>query len=124
MERFQKKISVRRNKAVPGRLRKDRREANRAVAVSAIGLTATGLVELLLAALTGSVGRWPTCSRRRAASPGLLGTVTTDSFASLKEVAALSLARPRTYRRETPKCVHLWLPEWAWLLPLSSPPAA
>jgi cation diffusion facilitator family transporter len=35
---------------------KDRREANRAVAVSAIGLAATGLVELLLALLTGSVG--------------------------------------------------------------------
>src|ERR1700755_1529418 len=35
---------------------KDRHEANRAVAVSAIGLAATGLVELLLAILTGSVG--------------------------------------------------------------------
>jgi cation diffusion facilitator family transporter len=35
---------------------KDRREANRAVAVSAIGLGATGLVELFLAILTGSVG--------------------------------------------------------------------
>jgi len=35
---------------------KERREANRAIAVSAIGLTATGLVELLLALLTGSVG--------------------------------------------------------------------
>src|SRR5215469_14294329 len=35
---------------------KDRREANRAVAVSAIGLAATGLFELLLAILTGSVG--------------------------------------------------------------------
>jgi cation diffusion facilitator family transporter len=34
----------------------DRRQANRAVAVSAIGLGATGLVELLLAVLTGSVG--------------------------------------------------------------------
>jgi cation diffusion facilitator family transporter len=34
----------------------DRRAANRAVAVSAIGLAATGLVELLLAVLTGSVG--------------------------------------------------------------------
>jgi cation diffusion facilitator family transporter len=34
----------------------DRRAANRAVAVSAIGLGATGLVELLLAVLTGSVG--------------------------------------------------------------------
>ena len=34
----------------------DRRDANRAVAVSAIGLGATGLVELLLAVLTGSVG--------------------------------------------------------------------
>jgi len=34
----------------------DRREANRAVSVSAIGLAATGLVELLLALLTGSVG--------------------------------------------------------------------
>jgi len=34
----------------------DRREANRAVAVSAAGLAATGLVELLLAVLTGSVG--------------------------------------------------------------------
>jgi cation diffusion facilitator family transporter len=35
---------------------KDRREANRAVAVSAIGLAATGLIELLVAILTGSVG--------------------------------------------------------------------
>jgi cation diffusion facilitator family transporter len=35
---------------------KDRREANRAVAISAVGLAATGLVELLLALLTGSVG--------------------------------------------------------------------
>lgn len=35
---------------------KDRREANRAVAISAIGLAATGLIELLLAILTGSVG--------------------------------------------------------------------
>jgi cation diffusion facilitator family transporter len=34
----------------------ERRQANRAVAVSAIGLAATGLVELLLAILTGSVG--------------------------------------------------------------------
>src|ERR1700722_6520379 len=34
----------------------ERREANRAVAVSAIGLAATGIVELLLAVLTGSVG--------------------------------------------------------------------
>jgi cation diffusion facilitator family transporter len=34
----------------------ERRQANRAVAVSAIGLGATGLVELLLALLTGSVG--------------------------------------------------------------------
>ena len=34
----------------------DRREANRAVAASAIGLTATGLIELLLAVVTGSVG--------------------------------------------------------------------
>ena len=34
----------------------ERREANRAVAVSAVGLAATGLVELLLAVLTGSVG--------------------------------------------------------------------
>lgn len=34
----------------------ERRQANRAVAVSAIGLGATGLVELLLAILTGSVG--------------------------------------------------------------------
>jgi cation diffusion facilitator family transporter len=34
----------------------DRRAANRAVAVSAIGLGATGLIELLLAVLTGSVG--------------------------------------------------------------------
>jgi cation diffusion facilitator family transporter len=33
-----------------------RRQANRAVAVSAIGLGATGLVELLLAFVTGSVG--------------------------------------------------------------------
>jgi cation diffusion facilitator family transporter len=34
----------------------ERRQANRAIAVSAIGLAATGLVELLLATLTGSVG--------------------------------------------------------------------
>jgi cation diffusion facilitator family transporter len=34
----------------------ERRQANRAVAVSAIGLGATGLAELLLALLTGSVG--------------------------------------------------------------------
>jgi len=34
----------------------ERRQANRAVAVSAIGLGATGLVELLLAVFTGSVG--------------------------------------------------------------------
>jgi len=34
----------------------DRRAANRAVAVSAAGLAATGLIELLLAVLTGSVG--------------------------------------------------------------------
>jgi cation diffusion facilitator family transporter len=33
----------------------DRRQANRAVAVSAIGLAATGLIELLLALITGSV---------------------------------------------------------------------
>jgi cation diffusion facilitator family transporter len=35
---------------------KDRAEANRAVAVSAAGLAATGLIELLLAIVTGSVG--------------------------------------------------------------------
>ena len=34
----------------------DRRAANRALSVSAIGLGATGLIELLLAVLTGSVG--------------------------------------------------------------------
>jgi hypothetical protein len=34
----------------------ERRQANRAVAVSAIGLGITGLVELLLAVFTGSVG--------------------------------------------------------------------
>ena len=34
----------------------DRRQANRAVAVSAAGLAATGLAELLIALLTGSVG--------------------------------------------------------------------
>ena len=34
----------------------ERRQANRAVAVSAIGLAVTGLIELLLAILTGSVG--------------------------------------------------------------------
>jgi cation diffusion facilitator family transporter len=34
----------------------ERRQANRAVAVSALGLGATGLAELLLAVLTGSVG--------------------------------------------------------------------
>jgi cation diffusion facilitator family transporter len=43
---------------LPGRRddAKDRRDANRAVAVSAVGLAATGLIELLLAILTGSVG--------------------------------------------------------------------
>jgi cation diffusion facilitator family transporter len=34
----------------------ERQQANRAIAVSAIGLGATGLIELLLAVLTGSVG--------------------------------------------------------------------
>jgi cation diffusion facilitator family transporter len=34
----------------------DRREANRAIGVSAAGLAATGLIELILAILTGSVG--------------------------------------------------------------------
>src|ERR1700730_11564845 len=34
----------------------ERRQANRAVTVSAVGLGVTGLVELLLAVLTGSVG--------------------------------------------------------------------
>jgi cation diffusion facilitator family transporter len=34
----------------------ERRDANRAIAVSAAGLAATGIVELLLAVLTGSVG--------------------------------------------------------------------
>jgi cation diffusion facilitator family transporter len=34
----------------------ERRQANRAVAVSAIGLAATGIIELLIALLTGSVG--------------------------------------------------------------------
>ncbi len=34
----------------------ERREANRAIAVSAVGLAATGIVELVLAVLTGSVG--------------------------------------------------------------------
>src|SRR6266852_8581204 len=34
----------------------DRRQANRAVGVSAIGLAATGVIELLLAIVTGSVG--------------------------------------------------------------------
>jgi cation diffusion facilitator family transporter len=34
----------------------ERREANRAIAVSAIGLAATGTVELVLAVVTGSVG--------------------------------------------------------------------
>jgi cation diffusion facilitator family transporter len=34
----------------------ERRQANRAIAISAAGLAATGLVELLLAILTGSVG--------------------------------------------------------------------
>jgi hypothetical protein len=50
---------------------KDRREANRAVAVSAAGLAATGLIELLLAVLTGSVGlpatRSITCPMSRPA---------------------------------------------------------
>ena len=34
----------------------ERRQANRAIAVSAIGLAATGIIELLLAIVTGSVG--------------------------------------------------------------------
>ena len=34
----------------------ERRQANRAVAVSAIGLAVTGIIELLIAVLTGSVG--------------------------------------------------------------------
>ena len=34
----------------------ERRQANRAIAISAVGLGVTGLVELLLAVLTGSVG--------------------------------------------------------------------
>src|SRR5438477_6592967 len=34
----------------------DRRQANRAIGVSALGLAATGLIELLLAVVTGSVG--------------------------------------------------------------------
>ncbi len=34
----------------------ERRQANRAIAVSAVGMAVTGLVELLLAVLTGSVG--------------------------------------------------------------------
>ena len=34
----------------------ERRQANRAIAVSALGLAVTGLAELLLAVLTGSVG--------------------------------------------------------------------
>jgi cation diffusion facilitator family transporter len=34
----------------------ERRQANRALAVSAVGLTLTGIVELLIAVLTGSVG--------------------------------------------------------------------
>jgi cation diffusion facilitator family transporter len=43
---------------LPGRRddARDRREANRAVAVSAAGLAATGIIELLLAVVTGSVG--------------------------------------------------------------------
>src|SRR6478736_1296508 len=35
---------------------RDRRQANRAIGVSALGLAATGLIELLLAIVTGSVG--------------------------------------------------------------------
>ena len=34
----------------------DRRQANRAVGISALGLAATGIAELLVAVLTGSVG--------------------------------------------------------------------
>jgi divalent metal cation (Fe/Co/Zn/Cd) transporter len=34
----------------------ERRRANRAVGVSAVGLAATGLVELVIALITGSVG--------------------------------------------------------------------
>src|SRR5246127_5671370 len=34
----------------------ERRQANRAIAVSAVGLTLTGLVELAIALLSGSVG--------------------------------------------------------------------
>lgn len=55
----------------------DRRQANRAVAVSAAGLAVTGMVELLLAILTGSVGllgdaihNCPTSRRARWCSSG------------------------------------------------------
>ena len=34
----------------------DRKDANRAIAVSALGLALTGLIELLIAVLSGSVG--------------------------------------------------------------------
>jgi cation diffusion facilitator family transporter len=51
----------------------ERRQANRAVAISAIGLTITGLVELAIAILTGSVG--------------LLG----DAFHNLSDVSTSAL---------------------------------
>jgi hypothetical protein len=51
----------------------ERRQANRAVIVSAIGLTITGLVELAIAILTGSVG--------------LLG----DAFHNLSDVSTSAL---------------------------------
>jgi cation diffusion facilitator family transporter len=53
--------------------RGERRQANRAVAISAIGLTITGLVELAIAILTGSVG--------------LLG----DAFHNLSDVSTSAL---------------------------------
>ena len=55
----------------------DRRAANRAVAASAIGLACTGLIELLLAILTGSVG--------------LLG----DAIHNLSDVSTSAVVFPR-----------------------------
>jgi hypothetical protein len=53
---------------------KDRRAANHAVTVSAIGPGATGLIELLLAVLTGSVGLLgDAISLARRRSPGPRG---------------------------------------------------
>jgi divalent metal cation (Fe/Co/Zn/Cd) transporter len=71
----------------------DRRAANRAVAVSAAGLGVTGLAELLLAVLTGSVG--------------LLG----DAIHNLSDVSTsavvflgFQLSRRTTGKKHKPRC--------------------